>query len=176
MIDTTKPIETTLGKPAKILFISPREDNEQFPIVGRISKSRICSWDYEGNPSTNMSIDKIKNSPDRVKVSITFEDIKEGVMFRSKSGNEIYIPLKCHSRGVVIVWDDSGSVSYLTYEELMNLDFEYRSIGPGLKSKLSWKPCYNYRLVDVLKPSEEDDEEEEEDEDEDEDTIGHATT
>lgn len=157
-IDTTKPIETVHGKAAVILMVL--QDNSKFPIIGKINDNRVCSWDYEGNPSTNMGIDKIRNSPIKEKIPITFEHVKNGVLLRNASGTEIYMPLKCHSAGVTIVFDDSRTISYLTYEELVTLGFYYRPIGAGLRAKPEWKPCYDYRIIPV-----EYDEEEEEDED-----------
>jgi hypothetical protein len=163
MIDTNKPIETLTGKPAVILMVET--SNSRFPIVGRISNSRICSWDHHGNPSTNMAIDRIRNCPVREKIPITFNDVKEGVIFRSKTGNEVYMPLKCHNTGIMITWDDSGTIFFLPYERLMELEFQYKQIGAGLKAKQEWKACYTYRTVPDKSGEDEEDEEDEDDDD-----------
>lgn len=157
MIDTTRPIETIHGKPATILLV---EKGGVFPIVGRISDARICSWSVHGEPSTNMAIDKIRNCPIRKKVPISFDTIKEGVLLRNKAGNEVYSPLKMHSKGVTIIWDDSGSLSYLSYEELMELEFQFKRIGAGLRTKQEWTPCYTYLIVPTSTEEEEEEDEE----------------
>jgi len=153
-IDIKRPVRlkgANSNIPVTILYVDP--NCPDYPLIGHITKDRadLRRWSIQGSSFDRVFLGKrnyqdIENAPEQIRVPLTFDNFKEGVLLKSESGNEVYTPLKCHSRGVTIVWDDTGSVSFLTYEELMELKFSYKPMSRALSS--SWKPCYTYQPVE----------------------------